>query len=108
MREKGTREYSALTIATSEATYTIWKARCEWRITSESDPERLLARNKMEAKFRAPMTRKLKLDCLADAKRFGNRAVKTSLVKSTWKNLIPEGSTPLTRRKMAAESVDIG
>ena len=107
-RNAGERRFKAIVIL--EAAYTIWKARCEWRISREADPDHTLTKGEMISRMKAALARKIKLDCLAtDAERYGNRAAKTDLVRSTWEYLCPTNLTPTKAwRSITAVLVGIG
>lgn len=60
------------------------KAGCEWCIMRNSDLNAELIDNKLTNRLKATITRKVKLDCLAtEAERFGNKAIKPAIVRST-------------------------
>lgn len=107
-RDQGKYRFHAIVI--SEAAYTIWKARCEWRISRNASPGQTLTKTEMVLRMRVALERKIKLDCLAtDAERFGKKATKPKVVKGTWKNLIPANTSPLRSwRKITAVLVGIG
>ena len=76
--------------------YTIWKLRCEWRISKNSDPEKTFTDREVIQRIRVAITQRMKLDCLVtDGERFEKKAHKPRLVKSTWSNLIPDDVFPL-------------
>lgn len=79
----------------SETMYVIWKARCDWRIEKDSDPERAPKKEEIQNKLRAALARRIKLDYLAmDKKRFGRKAMDAKLVEKTWKALLPDWVSP--------------
>ncbi|KNZ72331.1 hypothetical protein J132_04021 [Termitomyces sp. J132] len=90
--------------------YTIWKARCDWTIAKEADPENVPTEKIMIGRIKATLTRHIKLDCLAtDNKRFGKMTIKPGTVKSMWQSFLPDKATPVRAwRKAAAVLVGIG
>ena len=106
--DKGTRRF--MTIMISEASYKIWKIRCEWRIGRNSDPERMPTQNEIKGRIRAAIARKMKTNCLAtDNERFGKKAIGSELVKDTWSNLAQGLKSPLRSwKKIAVVLVGIG
>ncbi|KNZ80655.1 Ribonuclease H1, partial [Termitomyces sp. J132] len=104
------REETFRSIVIAEAAYTIWKARCKWRITREADPDHVLSRQEVVSQMRAALERKIKLDCMAtDAERYGKKVVMQKKVHSMWKHLMSADSTPLTLwRKITEVLVGIG
>lgn len=106
--DKGERRF--MKIVYSEATYTTWIIRCEWRISRKSDPENTPTEKEILCRIKAAITKRIKLDCLAtDSERFGKKAYEPRIIKDTWSNLIPEDLAPLRLwRKLTVVLVGIG
>jgi hypothetical protein len=71
-------------ILTSETAYLIWKMRNERR-TRDNDSTADLPENEIRNRWTNAINKRLTIDrCQTDNIRFGKRAMKPSLVKSTW------------------------
>ncbi|KAF5382437.1 hypothetical protein D9615_002719 [Tricholomella constricta] len=76
-------------IIMTESTHLIWKLRCEWRIGRDSDPEKKHTKVEAENRWYEAINRRLKFDCLmTDNMRYGRKAIRSSLVRQTWKNTL--------------------
>ncbi|KAF5378486.1 hypothetical protein D9615_007135 [Tricholomella constricta] len=84
-------------IIMTESTHLIWKLRCEWRIGKDSDPEKRHTETEVVNKWYEAINRRLKFDCLmTDNTRYGRKAIRSTLVKQTWKNTLQdEGNLPV-------------
>ena len=107
-REQGKDRF--WTIVISKATYIIWKVRCEWKISRNTDLAQILMSNEMEGRISTALEKKIKLNCpMTYAESFGQKEMIPSVVSSTWKNLLLASSMPLRLwRKITTVWVGIG
>ncbi|KAG6808532.1 hypothetical protein H0H92_003820 [Tricholoma furcatifolium] len=93
MTAAGRRMYA---ITVSESARLIWKIRCEWRISRDSDPTRRLGPEEIRAKWRFTMYRRIRLDCLATkpTKSRSEIPIEARLVQDTWQNILKEDTEP--------------
>lgn len=72
-------------ILISESAHQIWRTRCKWRITNEASLDRLPTPQEVRDTWIKNMNRRLQLERLmTDSVRYGNRALKATLVEKTW------------------------
>lgn len=89
----GAQRFSKIVI--SETMSMIWKARCDWRIEKESDPERAPKKEEIRNKLKATLVKRIKMDYLAmDMARLGSKATEAKIVNKTWKTLLPGSVYP--------------
>ncbi|KNZ71559.1 hypothetical protein J132_08617 [Termitomyces sp. J132] len=100
--KQGASRFSRMIV--SEASRTIWKIRCEWRISRETDFERRLNEVEIKNTLRRAIAQRMRLDCLAtDKSRFGRKTKSAERVKNTWKNFMPERVDPAKAWRKATE-----
>ncbi|PPR01163.1 hypothetical protein CVT26_016030 [Gymnopilus dilepis] len=72
-------------ILMSKAAHLIWKIRCTFRIEEGSDPSKIRTAEQVRTMWVNTINRRLRFDCLmTDRFRYGNKALRRSLVEKTW------------------------
>lgn len=80
-------------ILVSESAFLIWKLRCNRVIVLGSDENIWPSADIIKKKWRSALERRLTLDKAMTSKRFGNKALKRSLVIDTWKGTLQNESS---------------
>ncbi|KAF8960924.1 hypothetical protein BDZ97DRAFT_1615995, partial [Flammula alnicola] len=88
------------TIIISESLYLIWLIRCEWKIESDGDVNKIAHKNEITSRWRHRINRRLKIDqAMATKTAYKWKKITKSLVMRTWKGtlqneeLLPEDWT---------------
>ncbi|KAF9552782.1 hypothetical protein CPC08DRAFT_789248, partial [Agrocybe pediades] len=73
------------TIILTESAQLIWQRRCQWRISDESDPLKILPDDAIRVLSVKTINKRLRLECLlTDQRRYGKKALKKSIIENTW------------------------
>ncbi|KAF8987017.1 hypothetical protein BDQ17DRAFT_1258978, partial [Cyathus striatus] len=78
-------------IIVSEASHLIWKLCCNWRIGDEADPEKIPSPPEIKSKWLRIINICINNDrILTDSRAYGKRAIKRTLVQSTWQRVLED------------------
>ncbi|KAI4294041.1 hypothetical protein K525DRAFT_213628 [Schizophyllum commune Loenen D] len=86
--ENGARKHGLerlYTIITSESAHLIWKMRCERVIQNEG---RRFSKPEVQNRWRSTINYRFDLDRRMTSSRFGKKAIRASIVDSTWESVI--------------------
>ncbi|KAF9553196.1 hypothetical protein CPC08DRAFT_243025 [Agrocybe pediades] len=73
------------TILVTESAQLIWQRRCQWRVSDESDPLKILPDDAIRVLWVKTINKRLRLECLlTDQRKYGKKALKKSTVENTW------------------------
>ncbi|KAK0442639.1 hypothetical protein EV421DRAFT_1808158 [Armillaria borealis] len=83
-------------ILITESAYLIWCLRCERKISRNDEPERWHTQQEIRNRWIKQINTRLILDCaMANAKRYGKKALEEDTVLQTWHNTLQnEDSLP--------------